>query len=95
MKQGLANQAREKNKNALARYGFISQLQGKGESVAGDEPMDDPVGRTSYRHAEGRRQRRNVKMTKDVEREDLWRFIMNNDLISFLLRRQSTILRAT
>jgi hypothetical protein len=39
--QELANQAREKNKNALARYGFISQLQGEGESIAGDEPMDD------------------------------------------------------
>jgi hypothetical protein len=23
-----------------------------------------------------------VEMTKDVEREDLWRFVMSNDLIS-------------
>jgi hypothetical protein len=40
------------------------------------------VGRMSYRRAEGRRQIRNVEKTKDVEREDLWRFVMNNDLIS-------------
>jgi hypothetical protein len=40
------------------------------------------VGRMSYRHAEGRRQIRNVEKTKDVEREDLWRFVMSNDLIS-------------
>jgi hypothetical protein len=29
-----------------------------------------------------RRQRRSVKMTKDVKREDLWRSVLNNDLIS-------------
>jgi hypothetical protein len=42
----------------------------------------DGVGRMSYRRAEGRRQIRNVEKTKDVEREDLWRFVMSNDLIS-------------
>jgi hypothetical protein len=36
----------------------------------------------NYRRAERRRQSRIVMMTKDVEREDLWRFVMNNDLIS-------------
>jgi hypothetical protein len=40
------------------------------------------VGRMNYRRAEGRRQSRIVEETKDVEREDLWRFVMNNDLIS-------------
>jgi hypothetical protein len=40
------------------------------------------VGRMNYRRAGGRRQIRNVEKTKDVEREDLWRFVMNNDLIS-------------
>jgi hypothetical protein len=25
------------------RCGFISQLQGEGESISGDEPMDDPT----------------------------------------------------
>jgi hypothetical protein len=34
------------------------------------------------RRAEGGRQIRIVRMTKDVEREDLWRSVMNNDLIS-------------
>jgi hypothetical protein len=41
--QVLANQAREKNKNELAWYGFISQLQVEGESISGDKPMDDPT----------------------------------------------------
>jgi hypothetical protein len=44
--------------------------------------MNIGVGRTNYRRAAGRRQSRNVKMTKDVKREDLWRFVMNNNLIS-------------
>jgi hypothetical protein len=42
----------------------------------------DYVGRMNYRLAEGQRQSRIVEKTKDVEREDLWRFVMNNDLIS-------------
>jgi hypothetical protein len=41
-----------------------------------------PVGRTNCRHAERQCQSRIVEKTKDVEREDLWRFVMNNDLIS-------------
>jgi hypothetical protein len=40
------------------------------------------VGRMNYRRAEGRRQSRIVEKEKDVEREDLWRFVMNNVLIS-------------
>jgi hypothetical protein len=40
------------------------------------------VGRMNYRRAEERRQSRSVEKTKDVERDDLWRFVMNNDLIS-------------
>jgi hypothetical protein len=44
--------------------------------------IGDYVGRMNYRHAEGRRQSRIVEKTKDVEREDLWRFVLNNDLIS-------------
>jgi hypothetical protein len=43
------------------------------------------VGRMNYRRAEGRRQSRIVEKTKDVEREDLWRFVMNNDLISLFI----------
>jgi hypothetical protein len=46
------------------------------------------VGQTNYRRTEGRHQRRNVKMTKDVKREDLWRFVMNNDLISLSIDNQ-------
>jgi hypothetical protein len=41
-----------------------------------------PVGRMNYRCLEGRHQSRIVKKTIDVERDDLWRFVMNNDLIS-------------
>jgi hypothetical protein len=43
------------------------------------------VGRTNYRRTEGQRQSRIIKTTKDVKREDLWRFVtMSNDLISRL-----------
>jgi hypothetical protein len=46
------------------------------------------VGRTNYRCAEGRCQSRSVKKTKDVKREDLWRFVMSNDLISLSIDNQ-------
>jgi hypothetical protein len=36
----------------------------------------------NYRRAEERRQSRIVEKTIDVERDDLWRFVMDNDLIS-------------
>jgi hypothetical protein len=44
--------------------------------------FDGIVGRMNCRRAEERRQSRIVEKTKDVERDDLWRFVMNNDLIS-------------
>jgi hypothetical protein len=44
--------------------------------------MSFAVGRMNYRRAEGRCQSRIVEKTKNVEREDLWRFVMNNDRIS-------------
>jgi hypothetical protein len=40
------------------------------------------VGWTNYRRAERRRQSRIIEKTKDVKREDLWRFVMSSDLIS-------------
>jgi hypothetical protein len=46
------------------------------------------VGQTIYRRAEGRCQRRNVKVTEDVEREALWRFVMSNNLISLSIDNQ-------
>jgi hypothetical protein len=47
-----------------------------------------PVGPMNYRRAEGRRQSRIVEKTIDVERDDLWRFVMNNDLISLSIDNQ-------
>jgi hypothetical protein len=47
-----------------------------------------PVGQMDYRCAEGRRQSRIVEKTKDVEREDLWRFVLNYDLISLSIDNQ-------
>jgi hypothetical protein len=40
------------------------------------------VGWTNFRCAERRCQSRIVEKTKDVEREDLWRFVVHSDLIS-------------
>jgi hypothetical protein len=34
-------------------------------------------------------------MTKDVKREDLWRFVMSNDLISLSIDNRLYLLRAT
>jgi hypothetical protein len=49
------------------------------------------VGRTNYRRAEGRCQSRSIKTTKDVQREDLWRFVLYNDLISLSIDNQNYI----
>jgi hypothetical protein len=40
------------------------------------------VRQMNYRRAERRRQISIVERMKDVEREDLWRFVMTSDLIS-------------
>jgi hypothetical protein len=46
------------------------------------------VGRMNCRRAERQRQSRIVEKTKDVEREDLWRFVTTGDLISLSIDNQ-------
>jgi hypothetical protein len=58
--------------------GFVGQIKG----WLTTKRYRAAVGRMNCRRAEERRQSRSVEKTKDVERNDLWRFIMNNDLIS-------------
>jgi hypothetical protein len=73
---------RERHRKCYGKR-YCQRYRAMASATADSNPLSDSgVGQMNYRRAERRHQSRIVERTKDVEREDLWRFVMTRDLLS-------------